>query len=187
MSLPPTNVLDGLDWPVKTDRLILRRAVSSDADAVFEYRSLEAVGRWLTVIETDPGRWAQHWPKRMPTTVVAESEDELIGDLRLVIRDAQAQGEVVDQARGVEAELMWAFHPDHHGKGYATEAVSALIELSFSVLGLRRLVAVCFAENEPSWRLMERVGMHREARHVQSTLHREGDWRDFLSYALLAP
>lgn len=179
--------LDGLDWPIKTARLVLRRAVGNDADAVYAYRSLEPVARWLTVVETDPDRWEEHWSRRVPTTIVAESDGQLIGDLRLVIKDGQAQGEVADQARGVEAELMWAFHPESHGNGYATEAVQTLIELSFSVLGLRRLMAVCFAENEPSWRLMERVGMQREGHYVQSTLHRDGGWRDFLSYALLAP
>jgi RimJ/RimL family protein N-acetyltransferase len=46
--------------------------------------------------------------------------------------------------------------------------------------------AYCFAENEPSWRLMERVGMRREAHTVADGLHRDGTWRDGLAYALLA-
>ena len=44
----------------------------------------------------------------------------------------------------------------------------------------------CFADNEPSWRLMERVGMRRELYAVRESLHRSGAWLDGLGYALLA-
>ena len=53
-------------------------------------------------------------------------------------------------------------------------------------LGLRRVTAGCFAGNEPSWRLMERVGMRREAHAVRDSLHRSRGWLDGLTYALLA-
>ena len=47
-------------------------------------------------------------------------------------------------------------------------------------------VALCFADNEPSWRLMERVGMRREQHTKQDSLHRDGQWLDGMMYALLA-
>ena len=53
-------------------------------------------------------------------------------------------------------------------------------------LGLRRVVATCFADNEPSWRLMERIGMRREQHAVKDALHRSGAWLDSYGYALLA-
>ena len=55
-----------------------------------------------------------------------------------------------------------------------------------SALGARRVVADCFAANEASWRLMERVGMRREQHHVEDSLHAELGWLDGLGYALLA-
>ena len=45
---------------------------------------------------------------------------------------------------------------------------------------------MCFAANEPSWRLMERVGMRREAHNVKDSLHRDHGWQDGYVYALLA-
>jgi RimJ/RimL family protein N-acetyltransferase len=78
------------------------------------------------------------------------------------------------------------FDPAFGGKGYATEAVRALIDLCFGPLRLRRLHADCFAANEPSWRLMERIGMRREQHTVRESLHRAKGWLDGLSYALLA-
>ncbi len=53
-------------------------------------------------------------------------------------------------------------------------------------LGLRRVTAGCFAANEASWRLMERVGMRREIHTVRESLHRSGEWLDGMGYALLA-
>lgn len=184
---PVRHPLDDLSWPVRTERLTLRRGRPDDAAAVFAYRSLGEVGRWLTRIQTDPHAWEENWAQRLSTTVVAECGGELIGDMRLVIQDAHAQGEVQPRAVGVEAELMWAFDPDWRGQGYATEAVACLIRLAFDELGLRRLVAFCFSDNTPSWRLMERVGMRREGHSRASTLHRDGTWKDFLSYGLIAP
>ena len=62
----------------------------------------------------------------------------------------------------------------------------ALIRICFDELGLRRVTANCFAANEASWRIMERVGMRREEYSVQDSLHRSGEWLDGMRYALLA-
>jgi len=102
------------------------------------------------------------------------------------VEDAWAQAELADQARGVQAELGWVLHPGHTGRGYATEAVCALIQLCFEDLGLRRVTASCFADNAASWRLMERVGMRREVYTIRESLHRSREWLDGMGYALLA-
>jgi RimJ/RimL family protein N-acetyltransferase len=60
------------------------------------------------------------------------------------------------------------------------------MRICFEDLGLRRVTANTFADNEPSWRLMERVGMRRELHTVRESLHRSGEWLDGLGYALLA-
>jgi RimJ/RimL family protein N-acetyltransferase len=184
MTARPT--LDDLGWPVLTERLTLRRARPADADIVFTYRRLEPVGRWLTRIQTDREEWEREWHARGPTTIVVERDGTLIGDTRIVPEDAHSQAEVESRARGVQAELMWAFDPAHQGNGYGTEAVRALIEIAFRDLRMRRLVAFCYTANEPSWRLMERVGMRRESVMIAGTLHRDGSWHDFFGYALLA-
>ena len=43
-------------------------------------------------------------------------------------------------------------------------------------LRLRRVTAECFSAHEPSWRLMERLGMRRETHPVSESLHRSGAW-----------
>ena len=69
-------------------------------------------------------------------------------------------------------------HPDHAGHGYATEAVRELLRLCFTDLGLRRVTANCFADNDASWRLMERVGMRREITRSRSRCTGPGEWLD---------
>jgi len=104
----------------------------------------------------------------------------------LRIEDPWSQAEVADRARGTQAELGWVLDPAHAGQGLATEAVTELLRICFDVLGVRRVVALCFADNEPSWRLMERVGMRREEYNVKDSLHRDRGWLDGMGYALLA-
>lgn len=179
---------EAVSWPVRTARLTLRPAVADDLAATWEYRRLPEVSRWLTRAPATPEEYREQFldPERLARTVVVELEGEVIGDLMLKVEDAWAQAEVADRARGTQAELGWVLHPEHAGHGYATEAVRALIDLAFDDMGLRRVTAGCFAANEASWRLMERVGMRRETVTVRESLHRSGEWLDGMGYALLA-
>ena len=175
-----------LTWPRSTERLTLRPATPEDADAMFGYRSLEPVARWMTQLPIDTESWRATFAERSPYALTILLDGEVVGDLFLKTEDAWAQAEVRDSAHDVFAEIGWCLAPAHEGHGYATEAVRELLAVAFDGLGLRRVIAICFADNEPSWRLMERIGMRREAHTVRDNLHRDGEWYDGLTYALLA-
>lgn len=177
-----------VDWPVRTERLVLRPAVPEDVDAVWRYRSREEASRWVTraVSSIDEVREHVLRPDRLADLLVIERDGEVVGELTVRIHDAWAQAEVADRAVGVEAELGWMLDPDHQGRGYAREALSEVLRICFEVLGLRRVTAGCFAANEPSWRLMERLGMRREIETVRESLHRTEGWLDGYGYAMLA-
>ena len=182
--------LDDLCWPVRTERLVLRRATAQDSDQVWRYRRLEEVSRYMTAMLTDREQFRAFFaePDRLARTLVVELDDRpgvIVGDLMVRVQDAWAQTEVADRATGTQAEIGWAFDPAHHGHGYATEASSELLRLCFDDLGVRRVEALCFADNEPSWRLMERLGMRREIHTIEESLHRSGVWMDGLGYAIL--
>ena len=177
-----------LNWPKRTERLTIRPAVAEDASATWPIRGHDDVLYWMTAPRIDEATHIAEFrdPKRLPKTLVYELDGEIIGDLMLAVEDAWSQTDVKDRAVGVQAELGWTISPAHGGQGYATEAVQELIRVCFEELGLRRLTAECFADNEPSWRLMERVGMRRESYAVQDALHRDLGWADSATYALLA-
>ncbi len=180
--------LDAMAWPRRTDRLTLRPATTDDVEATWRFRGRDDVNRWLTRASATLAEYRTLFedPDRLAATLVVELGGEVVGDLMVKVEDAWAQAEISEQARGVQAELGWVLDPDRAGHGYATEAVRELIRLCFVDLGLRRVTADCFADNVASWRLMERVGMRREAYTVRDSLHRSGEWLDGMGYALLA-
>jgi RimJ/RimL family protein N-acetyltransferase len=183
-----SGYLDAVPWPVRTRRLTIRRAVPDDVDLLWQIRRLDSVGRWMRSAAADPDEFRRefHDPERLAKTLVIELDGVAIGDLMLAVEDGWAQTEVAERAHAVQAELGWCLDPKYEGNGYATEAVAALVRVCFDDLGLRRVTANCFADNEPSWRLMERLGMRRELYTVRESLHRNGEWLDGLGYALLA-
>lgn len=176
-----------VSWPRRTARLSIRRATPTDVDATWAFRQLEEVNRWLTRAPASVEEYRDAFvdPDRLVATLVVELDGLVIGDLMLRVEDAWGQAEVADRVAGVQAEIGWALHPDHVGHGYATEAVRELIRLCFEDLDLRRVTGSCFAANQASRRLMERVGMRREAHTVKDSLHRSGEWLDGMDYALL--
>jgi RimJ/RimL family protein N-acetyltransferase len=184
--LPPH--LRAVAWPVRTARLTIRPATVEDTEATWRIRRLPEVGRWLTRAADDHERYAKSFadPERLSKTLVIERDGVVVGDLMLLLQDAWSQAEIADRARGVQAELGWVIDPAHAGQGYGTEAANALLRLCFEDLGLRRVIAQCFADNVASWRLMERLGMRRETHTVRESLHRSGEWLDGFAYAILA-
>lgn len=135
------------------------------------------MAEWIGAAITDLTTLAERFGDG-PLAVIVELEGRVIGDLMVKLGDGWAQREVTEQARATQAEIGWTFDPAHHGRGLGTEAVRELLRICRDDLGLRRVVAACFTDNAPSWRLMERFGMRREAHHVGDSLHREHGWSD---------
>jgi ribosomal-protein-alanine N-acetyltransferase len=73
----------------------------------------------------------------------------------------------------------------HAGKGHMTEAVRGALDFAFSELALHRVEAACLPNNEPSRRLLERVGFTREG-EARGYLRINGVWADHLLYGLLS-
>ena len=181
----PPSIAD-LTWPKTTERLSLRPAELRDALPTFTIRSQPEVAHWLTNLPTDPATWAEGFGERLASTLIVEKDGVVIGDLYLNVQDPWSQAEVREQAAGTVVEIGYVLDPAYVGKGYATEAVREELRICFEEVGVRRVIAQCFADNEPSWRLMERVGMRREQHTKQDSLHRNGEWLDGMMYALLA-
>lgn len=108
--------------------------------------------------------------------VVLKQTDQTIGSCELAFTDKDP------------AELAWELHRDFWRKGYGTEIGHTLLKLGFETLGLRRIVADCNTLNIGSYRIMEKIGMRREAHYVKyyranSVLNHQ--WCDKYLYAIL--
>ena len=110
------------------------------------------------------------------TLALERREDAaMIGEITLIWRS------VTDR----QGEVGYILNPAFHGQGYATEAVEALISVGFTDLALHRIYARCNPANAPSFRLMERLGMRREA-HLRQHRMVKGAWDEEYIYAILA-
>jgi RimJ/RimL family protein N-acetyltransferase len=99
---------------------------------------------------------------------------KVIGDVSLTLHSqAHRQG-----------EIGFVFHPDYKGQGYATEASQALLTFGFTTWNLHRIFGRCDARNTASYKLMERLGMRREAHFIHNEIFK-GEWGDELVYAIL--
>ena len=174
-------------WPLETERLLLRPFEEGDLEALHAIHSDESVVRWLyndvrTPEETrallahkiagaalrGEGEW-------LSAAVALRETGELVGDVSLLwASEAHRQG-----------ELGFVFHPSHQGKGYATEASRPMLAFAFEELGLHRVVGRLEPRNAGSARVLEKLGMRREA-HLIENEWVKGEWQSELVYALLA-
>ncbi|WP_018252523.1 GNAT family N-acetyltransferase [Salinispora mooreana] len=172
---------------LRTERLTLRPVRDEDIDRILEYRNLPEVGRWLLRTEVDPAAFRATWRRCAEDpddhSVAVALDRVVIGTVSLDVRNSMGQP---GTPPGTEAEIGYIFDPKYGGHGYATEAVSAMLAHAFDRLGLRRITAGCYADNLPSVRLLEKLGMRREQHGVGDSWHAELGWVDGYTYALLA-
>ena len=83
-----------------------------------------------------------------------------------------------------EWEVGWAVHPDEWDRGIATEAARCIIDWAIKELNVHRVVAYCHADNAPSVRVMEKLGMLRDGR-LREVRWLNGRWWDEYVYAVL--
>jgi RimJ/RimL family protein N-acetyltransferase len=173
-------------FPIDTERLRLRPFARGDVDAVFDYRRRDDVARYLSdgsmthesVVEVLDRRIGQDALRvegdKIALAVELRHTHAVIGEASLILRSEPWR----------QGEIGYILHPDHHGHGYATEAGRMLLEMGFAGAGLHRIYARCATANAASWRVMERLGMRREA-HFRGHAFARGVWEDELIYAIL--
>jgi RimJ/RimL family protein N-acetyltransferase len=164
---------------IDTQRLRLRAFQRNDWQAVSDYTSDPAVMMYIPEGPFTPEHAKVFVADNMgdharAVAVLLKTVDRLIGHMMF-------HPWLVPQTY----EIGWVFHSAYHGHGYATEAAAALLHYGFEALHLHRIIATCQPENVASWRVMEKLGMRREA-HFRKCIRRpDGQWWDEYVYALL--
>ena len=170
----------------RSERLLLRPFVAGDFEALLSIHSRDEVARWLYWEPRDEDEVRAALQRKIESTtlredgdtlsfaVVLEATSEVIGDASIFLLSARHR----------QGEIGFLFHPDHHGRGYATETGELLLRLAFDELGLHRVIGRLEPRNEASARLLERLGMRREAHFVENE-YVKGEWQSELDYAIL--
>ena len=159
---------------LQSQRLILRRLQQGDVSDIHAYRSMPDVARyqsWSYYLLGDaedlikrqaatpfdaPGSWVQ---------LAIVWDGELIGDCGVhTFRDSPS-----------DCEIGITMHPDHHGQGFAAEAVSCVVSHWFSKLRKRSFRAVVDSRNQPAVRLFEGLGFQRDPQ-TATKVRFKGEW-----------
>jgi [ribosomal protein S5]-alanine N-acetyltransferase len=168
-----------------TARLVLREFVEADWPALYAFESDPEAVRYQSY---DP-RTAEgcrdlirlcladraEQPRRVYDLAVVRCEEgDLIGRCGLKLVDPALR----------EGKLWYILHRAHWGQGYIPEAARALLDFGFAGLGLHRVWADCDPANAASIRVLEKLGLRREA-HFRENARLKGAWVDSLIYAVL--
>jgi RimJ/RimL family protein N-acetyltransferase len=174
------------ELPIRTERLLLRLYTEDDLDDVHDIQSRPEVARYLYWGPRTRDQARGSLAKKIASSRLRAEGDDLtlavvlpetgtvIGDVLLVWVSREYR----------QGEIGYIFHPGYGGRGYATEAAEVMLRLAFDGLGLHRVIGRLDGRNTASARLLERLGMRREAHLVENDLVK-GEWTDEVIYAML--
>lgn len=148
-----------------TDRLVLREIAEDDLDPHMALLNTPAVMQYLGGVQPRAVIAAKHAAAR------AGFAAEGFG---FMMMEERASGETVGHCglRRVahplapnphDHEIGWLVREDRWRQGYTHEAMRAVVDWGFAVIGAPQLVALTCDANVGSWRLMEKLGMARRA------------------------
>lgn len=157
-------------------RLILRKIECRDYVDMYDYSRREDVTRYLL--------WSPHpslsYTKGYIHTLQHHYKNGDFYDWAITVKEGGMIGTVGFTRLDFQnncGEIGYVLNPRYHGRGYATEAASAILRFGFTRLGLNRIEAHYMAENLASRRVMEKLGMHYEGTLRQS-MRVKGIYRD---------
>jgi RimJ/RimL family protein N-acetyltransferase len=143
---------------LETERLELRSATPTDAPNLLSLFSSPEVLRYLPPIPRITLEQAtQAIARRMkmeaelgyaPFIILTKDNDQFIGS-----------GGVVPVKDTSDVEIAYHFMPSAWGKGYATEAATAILAFGFERASLKEIIGLAFPDNVASWKVLEKVGM----------------------------
>lgn len=147
---------------LETPRMVLRKLVPRDASDMYEYSSNSNVTRFLTWTEHESLRYTKQYIRYIISRyrtgdfldwgIVLKSNDKMIGTCGLTSIDTENS----------RAEIGYVLNPDYWNNGYASEAVRAVIEYLFNVIGVNKVEARIMTGNLPSASVLKKCGLRFE-------------------------
>jgi RimJ/RimL family protein N-acetyltransferase len=171
---------------IETERLVLREFREDDLATMLDYwrdplyqrynREFADMERFVgELVEGFIAAQAEEPRRKRQLVIQRKAEDRMIGNVGIRVNDSELG----------EANIGYELNPRDWGQGYATEAAGAILRFGFKKLRLHRVWAECVVDNAGSWRVMEKLGMRREA-HFHEHQWFRGRWWDTYIYAVLA-
>lgn len=169
-----------------TNRLQLRLITHSDLEFIHDLLCHEATDQYnaLGIPESidETKNWIAPWIKENQLDPVA-NHTWLIKELN-TNEDIGLFGLKLSNNKYRRGEVWYKIHPDHWGKGYATESLNCALDFGFEMCKLHRIQAGCAVDNLASIRVLEKVGMIKEGRG-REILPLKSGWSDNFEFSIL--
>ena len=147
---------------LETDRLVLRRLTSDDAEFMLGHLNDPSFHRYIG----DRGvRTVEQARQYLIDRVMASYGQFGFGIYMVELKDSRQQIGTCGLLKRDEledVEVGFALLPQFWSKGYAVEAAQAVMEYAHKELGLARIVAIANPDNDRSFKLLEKIGLKFE-------------------------
>lgn len=168
---------------IETSDLIIRSYELKDENDLCEYMLQRVNAEFESYPDFTSERAKEEIEYRVQSdefyAIELKNEHKVIGNIYLGKRDFNTR------------ELGYVLNENYQHRGYGSDASKAMIEYMFNQ-GVHRIYAECAPQNPPSWKLMEKIGMKREAYFRKNvSFHRDQNgnpiYWDTYVYAILNP
>ena len=169
-----------------TERLVLTQMSIDDANEMFFLRSDESVMKYIDRPRAKSVEEAVQFIQMINTGL---ANNEYINWAITLKNDPRLIGNVCFwriQKEHYRAEIGYTLHPDWHGKGIMQEAIIAVLDYGFKIMGLHSVEANVNPENIASIKSLERTGFVREA-YFKENYYYDGKFLDSAIYSLITP
>ena len=148
---------------VETDRLYLRQRTSADTEDIFAYARLPEVSvpAGFPAVETlaDEFYYIEHiYPSNLAKVnipsgygITLKGTDKVIGSIDFPHRHGDKT-----------LEIGYLLHPDYWGQGIVPEAGRAMLKVGFELLGLDKIILICYDYNKQSQAVARKLGFTLE-------------------------
>lgn len=154
---------------VQTRRLLLRKPLPKDADAIFHtYAQDREVTRYLV--------WSPHSSIEVTRQFIADCENRWSDGKAFpyaITRkpDRELLGMIEFRPNGHRVDFGFVLARPHWGQGLMPEAISALVSILLAQPSIYRVEATCDFENKASARALEKAGLSREGLLRRNIIH----------------
>ncbi len=168
---------------IETEKLIVRNFKLSDEEDLCEYMMQRVNAEFEAYPDFIPEKAKNEIKYRVESdeffAIELKDSAKVIGNIYLGKRDFNSR------------EIGYVLNEKYQGKGYGSEAAKAVIDYFFKS-GVHRIFAECAPQNTPSWKVMEKSGLEREAHFRKNvSFHKDSEgnpiYWDTYVYAALNP
>lgn len=173
----------GEDMRIETEKLIIRNFKLTDKEDLCEYMLQRVDEEFEGYPDFTKEKGDEEIKFRSQSdeffAIELKENHKVIGNIYLGHRDFNSR------------ELGYVLNKEYIGKGYGTEASKAVIDYFFKK-GVHRIFAECAPQNPASWKVMEKIGLKREAHFIKNvSFHNDCNgnpiYWDTYVYAILNP